>query len=113
MTLDDLIARLERAEGPDTRLDDEIMWALGDWINEGGWWRRHKVTGQRESYTYREAPRYTASLDAALALVPLYGARIQRPIPGGFDEKELGAGEHRTSAALALCIASLKARRGA
>lgn len=65
-----LLERLEKAAGPDTQLDSDIMWELSEWVNVGGWRRKHKVTGQTEGYTYRLAPAYTSSLDAAMTLKP-------------------------------------------
>lgn len=66
----DLITRVEAATGADRELDDAIEAEIGDWINLGGWQRKHKATGVVESYSYRQAPAYTASLDAAMSLVP-------------------------------------------
>lgn len=63
-----LIAKLERADGPNGSLDAEIMWTFSEWRNLGGWWREHKITGTRERFTYVEPAAFTGSLDAAVAL---------------------------------------------
>jgi hypothetical protein len=68
---------------------------------------------------------YTSALDAALTLVgdkwwmvglgktrddePLYGAAIYAPVVG--EPQLIASGEHDASAALALCVAALKARK--
>lgn len=107
--MDDLIARLEKATGPDRDLDHAIDTALlGEW-------------------TYY-APEYTASIDAALTLVP-NGYRWlvrkhdgSKTWAGGKGAKSFAnvyADEHESpmyeawtqTPALALCIAALKARQ--
>jgi hypothetical protein len=57
------------AVGPDTALDHRIADALHDWRNLGGWREQHKITGEVRSFSYRPAPAYTASLDAAMTLI--------------------------------------------
>jgi hypothetical protein len=64
----ELVERVER--GPVERLEEEIADCLGEWINLGGWWREHKVTGERERYTYRPAPACISSVDVAMSLIP-------------------------------------------
>jgi len=64
-----LIERVREANGADTMLDHDLEWHFGEWQNLGGWWRKHKVTGEEQRYSYAPAPAYTASIDAALALV--------------------------------------------
>lgn len=60
----DLIARLESATGPDRKLDDAILETVGlVWREDFFVWSQ---TGAR----YRGQVNFTASLDAALALVP-------------------------------------------
>lgn len=51
--LDELIARIERLQGPDRAVDYTIADMTGDHFRNGG-----------------KAPEYTASLDAAMTLVP-------------------------------------------
>jgi hypothetical protein len=116
MTREELIAALETATGPKYVLDEAIScWRFA----------AYKLPPLRPAC-------YTSSIDAALALVPegmwwhigagrtradepLYGAVILWP---GDNPKppyacdEVGAGEHPTSQAIALCIAALKAQGG-
>jgi hypothetical protein len=74
MTTEELIARLAAATGPDRELDREIAPFLG-WVREKRgrdrreWW--YRPSGGR-AYTWYEdhCPQYTASIDAALTLVP-------------------------------------------
>lgn len=100
----DLITRLERAEGPDRELDAMIQ---------------HRITSGMGCGAAQDAPRYTASLDAALALVPdgwhmsvntTVGALLQ----GSAAVRDRDGGPSFASAAstpaLALAAAALKAR---
>jgi hypothetical protein len=80
-TLTSLLERVEKAEGPDRELDNDIFRALAltdEWsgkrvskwfIDAGtGWWSCHTDDG----WLHQEvqlSPRYSSSLDAALALV--------------------------------------------
>jgi hypothetical protein len=76
-----LLEKVRSAKGADTMLDHDLEWHFGEWDNLGGWWRRHKVTGEEQRYSYAPVPAYTASIDAALALE-------ERKLPGwacGFD----------------------------
>lgn len=137
MTMDELIARLEAASGPDSAADKAIarfMVATAGWI-EHPWsgFRGMFFTNERDEDQCRlgeEAPRFTSSLDAALSLVP-EGYAIERLgiWPGhpatvtvlatykgqdGMYWHDLGKnGRFEAEAAtpaLALVIASLKAR---
>jgi hypothetical protein len=79
--LKSLLERVEKAEGPDRELDNDIFRALAltdEWsgkrvskwfIDAGtGWWSCHTDDG----WLHQEvqlSPRYSSSLDAALALV--------------------------------------------
>jgi hypothetical protein len=138
--LDDLIARIAAATGPDRALDAEIAVALRIVSDKAPKWLR-RWTGpfalisfegsdpgqlgamrpNGENAVNWPAPRFTASLDAAITLIPddlwwciakgktrpdepLYGAQIL----GG--EKLVAESECDGSAALCLCIAALKAR---
>jgi hypothetical protein len=129
----DLIARLEKAEGPSRELDAEIFAHIGltelqeshcrSWCRMAG---RTDLT--RERYIDAWAPAYTASIDAALTLVPdgmwwligagrirqrepLYGAQIMRHDPDPpYTSDVIAEGEHDAGAAVALCIAALRAR---
>ena len=151
-TLRDLISKLEAAEGPDRELDGRIAWVLGWRFNGGvtpddkdfgmwpdiaGHWHkpgdRFADIGNSAEYNdpehgfpsgrWDDPPPYTASLDAAVGLVPEgWAPRIskasgpgrkdwsasvveQTVMPGGYEKAEGAA-----TGALALCIAALKAR---
>ena len=131
MTLPELIAALEAATEPSRELDAEIAIAVRLAPEGPGWWR------SKPTWTWKHAshgpnvepwaaPNYTASLDAALTLVPgglfwgvsagkltprepLYGASILAPKDNALGDV-LGEGESSASAAIALCIAALRAR---
>lgn len=74
----DLLARVEKAEGPDREIDADVVMALERPDNGAFWaWRgmqpkgvqdRALVDVQRE-YALRRSPACSASIDAALALV--------------------------------------------
>ncbi len=70
-----LIARIEAAEGPDRELDADIHLALhpehlvAPWMRGTPAWQSHIFFHATKQWTI-EARRYTASLDAALSLVP-------------------------------------------
>lgn len=118
MSLRDLEKRLVEATGPSKIIDGEIDDYFSEWRNLGGWWREHKVTGRRESYTYVETPPHTASLDAAVALVERLGGNpsLEKNIPSieprwdAWVQNETG--NHYGGAptpALALCLALVRA----
>lgn len=96
----DLIERLESAAGPDRDLDGDIAVSMGLFA-------RRPVVAQ--------ALRYTESIDAALTLMP---ARWEWALfcQGGTFRVEAGdpsiglEGESEHGAAIAICIAALKAR---
>lgn len=117
--MDDLIARLENATGPDRSIDDAIFE-----LAHG----RKRGRSTFEQYEPSERlPEYTGSIDAALTLVPegytwiagdggimagepndlRYGAIVFTE-PG--PEQEAASG---SNPAIALCIAALKARTAA
>jgi len=126
--LSDIIARLEKATGPDRDVDAHIALATG-WLvlgtNIGPEWcdPNNRPAG---------LPAYTASLDAALRLVPegwggsvdVYPESYRRPDADGKRLKWGGAASISPdfgdiarlitacakTPALALCIAALKAR---
>ena len=113
MTRDELIAALERAEGPSRELDYWCWWRSTDVL-------RHddpEPDDVAEDIRRDIMPRYTASIDAALSLVPdgwhwavsWGGVHLWRhfedyPIPG------TGIIVQHKTPAIALCIAALKAR---
>lgn len=106
----DLITRLESADGPDRELDADIHESIGNIVDRGC-----PITWHYED----ETPRYTASIDAALTLVPegwhmsvntTVGALLQ----GSAAVRDRDGGPSFASAAatpaLALAAAALKAR---
>lgn len=115
-----LIERLEKATGPDRRLDIEISFEVD------GFNRVHfsevfaqATNGDLPPFDEELWPLYTKSIDAALTLVPdgwdwsvgnLVGHGIAARIGGpAGEEGEADYSKDRTPA-LALCIAALKAR---
>ena len=139
----DLIARLEAAEGPDRELDVRIWLALFDkqiMVDGGGYGPKAtepKYKSARELWTDHwphwankhdvdavalslDAPKYTASIGAALALKPSWAnCHGYDAIPGKcsayFSLNHVPTGHkivegHAATPALALCIAALKAR---
>lgn len=138
--MSDLIARLEAAEEPSRELDTEIWLACVPGTTRNQWSYTHVATGRLcDINETRElqpdgcrrlviVPNYTASIDAALTLVPdgmwwligagrirqkepLYGAQIlcHDPDPP-YTSDVIAEGEHDAGPAVALCIAALKAR---
>lgn len=106
-----LITRLENAEGPDRELDAEIQAAIGG--------PQIVVHIQYDGYTetLNDPPPYSASLDAAITLIPegwaVYSASwnaeraefmLWKPGHGALPNCEA------KTPAIALCIASLRAR---
>ena len=96
--MDELIARLEQATGPNRELDHAVETAvLGEW-------------------TYY-APEYTASIDAALTLVPEGFNWTVDGFPSGpacascYLADAGGQLHDGATPAIAICIASLKARQ--
>lgn len=134
----DLIERLERATGPDRELDMRIWWLLDRKSAERTYW--NAATGKPRALgdelptsglgvlaMKERAPHYTASLDAALTLVPAgldwfvkhyasaggkFGAVVTSP---EIAARSWGDYSHDNSPtpALALCIAALRAREAA
>lgn len=105
--MENLIAALEASEGPSQELDMRIYNAI---YPDGA------------DYVDPKEPRYTSSLDAAITLIPT-GWRVEEWFIGAdksscieldFFPKEghipTANGSHECSAAIALCIASLRAR---
>ena len=133
MTRQELIAALEAATEPSMGLSREIARHFG-WINRGnarkGEWFRPSDTRDGEPVldslhgtdVYREPPHFSASLDAAVTLVP-EGANCH-----GYDYDPVNGytaywsrnyvsdrctwireGHHKTSGPIAYCIAALRA----
>ncbi len=107
-----LIAELERAAEGSRELDGEIALSLG-WVKHHAGWA-HWTTP--EGLENRHVPFFSDSLDAALTLVPegaYWAVRVSISkfagvvTPLGYVVKDCVA----NTPALALCIASLKARQ--
>lgn len=108
--MDELIARLEKATGPDRELDADIMYFE---IERGAGIKVARIPSLTET-----ANHYTLSIDAAITLVPEeHNADVIR-----FSNSKGHANvkQHMTEAghlgngatpAIALCIAALKARK--
>jgi hypothetical protein len=106
----DLIERLEKATGPDVDLDEAIACFLAP---------PHPRHGKPVGMIY--APKYTASIDAALTLVPkdlAWRVDVMTGLPGAIvcvpnawvSHKTAPTHWAGTTPAIALCIAALKAR---
>src|SRR5690606_8792956 len=103
MDMNDLIAKLEKATGPDRELDAKLAFVNGAWaagVDEGVPWVQWAKNTAVEIND--ELPRYTASIDAALALVPdglnyvlrsLQGNAEAR-VGGWKDEYQIKDGRH-------------------
>lgn len=131
MTLPALISALEAADGPSRDLDRRVAVASGDWVTDyaedlsfhgSGTGRNWKNVRLDYSWTQENAenpPPYTASLDAALMLVPEGWAWMTGCFPDEGFFAAMGDGEYgeakaeALTAPLALCIASLRARAAA
>jgi hypothetical protein len=120
----DLIERLEKATGPDRELDAKLAFVNGAWaagVDEGVPWVQWAKNTAVEIND--ELPRYTASIDAALTLVPegweweLYSNPPSAWLcERGYDPDTYNgktALASTKSPAIALCIAALKARSAA
>lgn len=128
----DLIERLEKATGPDRELDAQIMVATNSIKRRAFYlWISTQPKGTNPSmidYARCAASKYTASIDAALTLVPkgmelkmkyrsgyacanvgTYNQRLMQFASYGFSEE--GGHFRDPSPAIAICIAALKARQ--
>ena len=117
-----LIERLGQATEGSRELDAEIWLHSGD--RYAGIYKDSRIINADRDYRLSRAPTYTTSIDAALTLVPegcaFYrlnqyseGANLQPWGWGAHVRKPntwIEVGESRATAALALCIAALKAR---
>jgi len=127
-TLLELAERCEKAEGPDRKLDAEVARATGWKVSPGGtWWQ---PPGGQWGFVLRA---YTASIDAALTLLPegwfgaldpiffedgestLFDGICIRPQWRDWRPNDADAWLRRMRAraatpALALCAAALRAR---
>ena len=111
MTRDELIARLDEAVDPERDLDLHI-WCVANGVAGIG------AMSARVRWLSNDFPYYTASIDAALTLVPadhFWCITMRGCKRGGFDACCLPVGTQMewhagTTPAIALCIAALKAR---
>ncbi len=123
MTIEELIARLEAATGPCRELDAQIAMAAG--IAPAVAFRPcvspDPGTFGIGAYDTWVAPLYTASVDAALMLVPegwcpLIGQNVHHRHWSCLVQRVRGSGDidsrhnNAPTPAIALCIAALKAR---
>lgn len=116
----DLISRLEKAKGPDRELGDKVLFACG-WTRNcvghfhGPMYRWRGPDGK--SYEDGEHPDPTASLDAAVGLVPegayfkIQVGRDHKDTWCWVEMKDVEAVAFSKVPALALCIAALKGRQ--
>ncbi len=113
----DLVARIEAATGPDRDIDREIAPLVGIRVVDEG--HPIGVCYYDQNGAFVPLPRFTASIDTALTLVPEGWTGII-PVRGGRGEDAwlwpengtMNKGYRVTAAtpALALCSAALKAR---
>ncbi|MDP9590634.1 UNVERIFIED_ORG: hypothetical protein J2W19_003198 [Shinella zoogloeoides] len=113
--LSSLIARLEKAEGPDRELDARICWALclEPWAGTEEILLSHFSAGSRID---RETPAFTSSIDAAVSLaervLPGHQVNVTRftstMARASIGNRWLAAENHKTPA-LALVLATLRA----
>ncbi len=99
--LHDLVERLETATGPDRKIDAAIC--------------RLCVPKKFGFAKLRDWPRYTASIDAAITLIPEWlayqcGCDIDLTPTARVFGHDVHTEEFAASPAIALCIAALKAR---
>lgn len=97
----ELLEKLGKAPGPNFALEREIMWAI-------------KNVPPHQQSPHDRPPNYTASIDAALELLPSprWFWRIDSHDPAAWvylNIQDAFKGEGATPA-ISLCIASLKAR---
>lgn len=125
----DALQRLEKATGPDRELDIAIAFAVGEIRDRDG--NYLFATGNEsdmvveagpcDTYLHAQPLRYyTASIDAALTLVPEgYACSVDRNedgtgcatvSPDYSDMGFLSSSRRAATPAIALCVASLKAR---
>jgi len=102
MPKDELIGRLEKADGPDRELDEALHEAFGlTFVME---YYTEYATEQTRNLSY--VPAYTASIDAALTLVPEGCGFVVMGKAAKIGRKIATA----ATPALAICIAALRAK---
>ena len=113
---DDLIERLEKASAPDRELDVAIVYAL---YPEIGPYRPHCVGDEpifyQDPFYKQRCPKFTASIDAAMRLVPEGWSWRVGNLPSGKGFADLGTQKslqciEGATPAIALCIAALRVR---
>ncbi len=117
MTRDELIVAMKTATGPDRELDEEIMCCVYADLKP----ERHMEGWYSASGDHIRVDRYTASIDAALTLVPegwhaVIGARPGWPWVELYQFPTPCRNVPRLSAstpAIALCIAALRSMENA
>lgn len=134
--LSSLIARLEKAEGPDRELDCQIAFATGHFDTklrfglEGSWiergskrddeWVDVHVRNKGTLIYSEHYPAYTSSIDAAVSLAErvlpaLSKIQPQTYVGGEFHHCEIETDDgdfeahNRPNAAIAICLATLRA----
>ena len=111
MQNDELIARLEAATGPCRELDAAIAEAIGHTVKYDKDHPRDTTPYYQPvpDYSWQPVPTYSASIDAALTLVPsTMNATIDTRKPAAATLG--GEWVYAPTPALAICIAALKAR---
>lgn len=111
-----LLSRLQSLTGPDREIDAEIALAFG-WTHtklprDGrAYWRKPGVTDWWDRVS-NGPPRYTASIDAALMLLPDETPWQMQTSPNGSFNAYVWdvPGESNATPAIALCIAFEKAK---
>lgn len=120
MSIDELIEALERATGPSNVLNARIHMLVGERDQSYYNFRGIQPKGQPDEKSWRiyckcRAPKYTASIDDALTLVPdgrLWSLGAIANVSGFVAILDNDGRSHRGAApAIALCIAALKARK--
>lgn len=118
MELLELADRIERAEGPDRKLDARIWWETygrHHKADDRASWQRNPASAASRYWPgwekRDEIPHLTASIDAALTLVPEGAAwwRVEQDSEG-FWSRVQGMPCQGATPALALCSAALRAR---
>ena len=109
MSRDDLIARLEAATGPCRELDAAIAEAIGHTVKYDKDHPRDTTPYYQPvpDYSWQPVPTYSASIDAALTLVPEGCGFVVMGKAAKIGRKVATA----PTPALAICIAALRARK--
>lgn len=119
--MEDLIKRLEAATGPSRELDAEIVRLVAGWKRIDSPGGADWIDPRGYEQCDRDVPHYTASIDAALTLVPEHWSATISTHPNNIGtfarvyndgmKTEPAFNVHgNRPPAIALCIAALKAR---